>query len=328
MKIRLEVRAGSALLIGALAFCSAACGSDDNGFSGNYNTQTSNPQGTRPGASLPTGYRGMGALSNGLIGNLALTVGSDAVTTGTLTVVDPGLSARLSEQIYPVSGTTDSNTSVFSVTGSGGDLGAFNISGMLPDEEAPSIYVITTAGGQTFSGILRTGLLDSDAAAHSRIINGGQVLNFQFNPLNGYNGVNPPIGNTPVFGGVYTTGSFNSNTLLIALTQPGTAPGNYRLLNVGVNTHGNPIKLGTYPLVTSSSADGAFFNLTDMTGPNINAAWAPSSRSSGSITLNMITSTQAEMDYNFQNVGPNTRTPGGAQGSFNVSGRVHVTFGP
>ena len=322
-------RACLALFITALAFCSAACGSDDSGFT-NANANANQPVVSSQANPFAARYLGTGALSNGQTGDLDMTVDAQGNVSGTFTVVNAPVSALADFSVvagsYPVSGTVDTNTGAFTLAGSVPDLGNFSITGLLPLDGGHGQYVVSL-NAQSFSGIVQASPLGSSApeSGRTRSIVSGNVISFNFQ-ANGYNGVNPPIGNNPVFGGLYTTGTYDSNTLTIALTQPGTDPGNFRLLSFGVNTHGNPIKLGTYPLVTNPSSNGAFLNLTDTTGPNLNAAWSPSSNSSGSITLNIITSTQADVDYNFQNVGPNPRSPGSAQGSFNVNGHVRVNF--
>ena len=179
-------------------------------------------------------------------------------------------------------------------------------------------------------------------SAFTRLIGSGTVTNFTFTPSGDYNGPQGPVSGGALFGGAFVANSTtasprnsvsmsrsdssftgnvpNLTTRVIALVVSAVAPVNE---NVPVNT--------TIPLATSNTTLGSIVSLSDSvtntSGTNITQAWAPTGATTGNFTVLAVNSTSIEIQFEFNNVGPNTEVAGnGAVGTFNVTGQWTGNF--
>lgn len=324
MQSSLVRRAGMAALLTSLALFTAACGSDDSNFNyGGFNQNQNN--------SFAGNFAGRGALSDGQTGTLNLVVAADNTVTGTFVIDSPvrALAAfSVATGSYSVSGTVDPNTGAFSVTGSVPGFGTFTITGVLTRAGSVGTYAVNL-NGQTFTGSIQPGTIPPNNTNPSgngttRPFRDGTLSSFTFTG-SGFNGINPPL-TSPLVTGELTTGTTDNNHLTVALAQTGSPITNFRTLAFVVTTHGNALNTGTYNILQNGSDNGFTVSLSDTTGTAINAAWAQTASTTGTFTITSITDTQVVADYSVSGVGPNSETPGSAQGSFSSTGHIVANF--
>lgn len=189
----------------------------------------------------------------------------------------------------------------------------------------------TSTGGTT--GTSSTGGTTGGAGGTQRLIQGGTLAPFTFSPDGAYNGVNPPVSGSSLITGAVITGSSTDNSINIAVneTAVSAAGASIRALVIGVVAHnGEALVVGkTYPLASSGTASGSLISLSESTGTTVTRAWAPTSGTTGSVTIVRLTATQVELSFTFNGVGPNSEVSGNtAAGGFSTSGTVVGNLAP
>ena len=328
--MNLTKRKWAAVLIGLLTLLVSACGDSNNeiiiGQNGNNNQ---NPV-------LAGSYLG----ANTFIGQtavLSLNVANDGSAAGTLTVTDllQAQSLNINPGAYNVTGSVNLNTGSFALSGSFPGVGPFSIAGTLPTGNNQGTYTLIV-NGQTFNGRIQNSNLGTPTPppinggnGESRLFASGVLSDFTFTPDNNYNGVNPPVDNGSTIGGALITGFDTENLVSITISEiEGNA---VRSLVFGVVTQTGDIEVGeTYPLILSEDGDGSLLSLSESVGTTIEAAWITEpGTSTGSVTVVAIDEEGVELDFNFDNVIPNSEVANNtAQGSFDVSGTVVADFAP
>lgn len=223
----------------------------------------------------------------------------------------------------PPSGATTGTTGT---TSTGGTTGTTSTGGTTGTTSTGGTTGTTSTGGTT-------GGTTGGGGGTQRLIQGGTLAPFTFSPDGAYNGVNPPVTGTSLISGAAVTGSSTDNTVSIAIneTAVSAAGASIRALVVGVVTHnGEALVVGkSYPLATSSTASGALVSLSESTGTTVTRGWAPTSATTGSVTIVRLTDTQVELSFTFSSVGPNSAVSGNtAAGNFSTSGTVVGTLAP
>lgn len=329
----------AAILLGLLTLFVSACG-DSNDFN-QVSGQQGNPNNGGGGNLVFVGdYLGANNF-NGQIGELDLTVNSNGQASGTYTVEDTLLlqTIDINPGVYNVAGSVNLTTGSFNLSGTFPGLGNFTIAGNLPVGGNVGSYTVTV-NGQTFTGNIQAasqgvptpppnggGNNNGDAA----LFFGGNLSNFSFNPGGGYNGFNPPVDNGSLISGTITQNSNTNNQVLITLSEINLATTETTALVFGVITQdGEELVVGqTYDLVDSVET-GALLSLSTSIGSSISEAWvATPGTSSGTVTVVAITAAGVELDFDFDNVVPNSEVSGNqATGSFSVSGTVFANYAP
>ena len=315
-------RTCTAALIASLAFCTAACGSDDNSYSyGNGFNQNQINQ----FAARFLGTSNLGGQNS----SLDITVDNAGTATGTMIVTNPPMRAinplavTIPGGTYNVTGTVNPNTGAFSLTGTIVGFGNFTINGVLPTGTAQGNYLVTI-NGQNYPGVIQNSTQGqpSGSTGTQHIIATGTSSNAVFTPGGSYNGL-PGILSSPIIGGVVVTDSSTSNLVTISLTS-GTSP--LRNLTFGVVTHGAALQLNSpYNLITDPNGEGALVTYQQIIGTAVDKAWA---QGSGTVTITSLTNSAVEVDYNFTNIPINSaQDPNNAQGTIQtISGHAVGNF--
>lgn len=310
----------------AVVFTSA-CGSNSN-LDEFVNNSINN------GSTLAGQYLGANNLNSGQVGTLDVTVAQDGSATGNYKVSAPVTSQTITTGTYPVTGSVNLTTGTFSFSGNITGLGTFTISGVLPISGNVANYTITI-NNQTFTGAIQPASLgtptppSNTGGATSKIISSGTLSNFVFTPDNSYNGVNPPVSNSSLFGGAVGTGSDNSQsaTLLLSETSLSGQTATVRSFTVSIVVpSGETLQAGTtYPLV--SNGRGAFLTLNKSVGVTATEGWTIGANTTGSATIVSLDANSITVNFSFTGLVPNTGiTNNTATGSFNTSGTITGNF--
>ncbi len=326
----------AALLLGLLTLFVTACG-DSNDY-----TQVSGQQGNpnNGGLIFPGNYLGANTFV-GQIGELDLTVNNNGQASGTYTVEDALLlqTIDINPGVYNVVGTVNLTTGAFNLSGTFPGLGNFTIVGTLPVGGNVASYTVTV-NGQTFTGNIQAasqgvptpppnggGNNDGDVA----LFFGGELSSFSFSPDGSYSGFNPPVDNGSLITGTITQNSDTNNQVLVTLSEINLGTTETTALVFGVITQdGEELVVGqTYDLIESEET-GALLSLSTSIGTDISEAWvATPGTSTGTVTVVAITAAGVELDFDFDNVVPNSEVAGNeAAGSFSVSGTVFANYSP
>lgn len=328
-------RTWAALLLGLLTLFVTACG-DSNNFN-DISGQQGNPGGGGGGLIYPGNYLGANNF-NGQTAVLNLIVNNNGQATATYTVSDLLLQTiDINPGVYNLTGNVNLNTGTFNLSGTFPGVGPFTIAGTLPIGNNAASYVVTI-NGQTFNGTVQNASLGTPTPpanggnnGDTALFFGGELSSFTFTPAGGYNGFNPPVDSGSLITGSLTQNSDTNNEVLISIAEINLGTTETTALVFGVVTQdGEELEVGqTYDLVQSAET-GALLSLSTSIGADISEAWVSTpGTSTGSVTVVAITAAGVELDFDFDNVVPNSEVAGNeATGSFSVSGTVFAEYGP
>lgn len=317
----------SFIFISLAVVFTSACGNNSN-LDEYVNNSINN------GNTLAGQYLGANNLNSGQVGTLDVTVAQDGSASGTYKVTNPTVGQTITTGTYPVTGSVNLTTGTFTLSGTIPGLGAFSISGVLPISGNVANYTITI-NNQTFTGAIQPASQgtptppSNNGGATSKLISSGTLSNFLFTPDNSYNGANPPVSNSSLFGGAVATGSDNSQsaTLLLSETSLNGQTATIRSFTVSVVVpSGETLQAGTtYPLV--SNGRGAFLTLNKSVGVTAVEGWTIGANTTGSATIVSLDANSITVNFSFNNLVPNTGIANNtATGSFNTSGTITGNF--
>jgi len=321
----------TSLLITLVTVFTVACGSSSDDFVINGNNG-----GNGGGNAGFTGqYLGANNLSNGQTGTLDFTVDSNGLGSGNFVAgaVSPQ-TIDISAGTYAVSGQVNLTTGAFSLTGSVPNVGPFTIVGTIPTGTNQANYQFTI-NGQTFQGVLQAasqGQPNPPASGNEgRLISGGTLANFLFQPDGSYNGVNPPVTGSSLISGAVGEGvnGKKSATVLLSETQIVGQSAIVRSLAITiVAADGNELVVGqTYPLASSADGDGVVIALSESEGDNVTEGWSLTPSTTGQAIITDLNDNSITIDFTFNSVGPNSEIENNpAVGTFSTSGLITGNF--
>jgi hypothetical protein len=310
------------ILIGALAFFVLIISS-----CGNSSSDTT----TAPARDQATSYLGTNSFNNGQTGTLSFTVSGNGSAAGTFRVTnDVNPQTVITVGTYDVTGTGSLITGTFSLSGTLPVLGEFIITGSLPQSGNQTTYVVSV-NNETFQGTLEEST-QADTG-ETQVIQGGTVnsLNFQFS--NDFNGDQPPVDAQSTISGAFGPGANGEQSLSIALSEiivGGDTQTNLLTVSI-VDPNGQALVVNqAYDVVVSNTAAGSFATLSELLGTNTTPErnWVSEGQTStGTATITSLTDTNVTLDFNLNNVIPNSELTGNmAVGTFNVSGSITGNF--
>ena len=168
-----------------------------------------------------------------------------------------------------------------------------------------------------------------NGTGNSKLISGGTLSNFVFNPSGNYNGDNPPINTSSTISGAVGEGTDGSESASIVFSEVQlTTPIRTRTFIVTIKVpSGEDLQVGTtYPLATSSGR-GTVIALSESEGTTAVEGWSLIETTTGSATITALDANSITINFEFTNVGPNSEiTNNPATGTFSTSGTVTGNF--